>query len=272
MKKKFLVILVLLFFAVGMSNLVLAYDVANELRFPLDNYSRRNNILGTYNHVGNNKYHLGEDVIAVSATRVYAIGNGKIRKAYEGTGYGGMYIIEHTLASGEKILSLYAHLNFATFTKQAGDDVSKGDFLGEIGTTAQNGGWGEHLHFGIKKGGYPSNPNEYVCGDWIFSGYTACESIIGGWYDPSWLISNQLLRLPYRQVGNVAWYPPNKSCIFAERWKYFDSNCDGMNLNSNDICHQEQNKMIIALGGIGSNWQEIIFGFSDLNNIQYCSQ
>lgn len=33
------------------------------------------------------------------------------------------------------------------------------------------------------KGAYPDNPNAYVCGDWIFSGYTACTSVKDDWYE-----------------------------------------------------------------------------------------
>lgn len=234
---------------------VYAYDMADTLQFPLDSYSTMENIRGTYNAVGNNKYHLGEDVHASATTRVYAIGNGKVMHAKDHPSkrdsrgnlirnYGGMYIIEHTLPNGKRACSLGAHMDFATFTKKEGDLVRIGDYLGEVGTTAQNGGWPEHFHFGILKGGYPENPSEYICGDWIFSGYTTCESVVKNWYAPTAFINNQDTYLPYRRVGNVAWFPMNKSCSHAEKWVYFDKNGNGSSMGSLDICFQEANRPV----------------------------
>ncbi len=228
-------------------NSCLAYDSSDVLRFPLEGYSRGGNIWGSYNFVGNNKYHLGEDVYANAGMEVYAIGNGKVMHAmnhpltYDENNspirnYGGMYIIEHTLSSGEKICSLYAHLNFATFTKSEGQDVDKGEYLGKIGTTAQNGGWSEHLHLGILKGEYPSNPNEYICGDWVFSGYSACENVRDDWHSPKEFIETRLReKVSARCIGDICWEPSNEDCYQADRW--FDLRYPPY-LQSDGVCDQ----------------------------------
>jgi hypothetical protein len=247
-----------------------AYEEVNVLQFPLESYSAGANKCGTFNLVVRNKYHLGEDASASAGTEVYAVGNGKIMRARIQTGYGGIYIIEHSLPNGEKFCSLYAHLNFASFTKSEGDEVGAGKYLGKIGTTSQNGGWSEHLHFGIYKGEYPNEPDEYICGDWIFSGYNACQSVLNNWCKPTSFIKS--FQSPYRLVGNVAWYPPNKSCICAEKWIYY--NCGypngGMSVSNNQICYDKEYEMIQALGGLSSNWSNIIFGIFDLNEIGIC--
>ena len=177
----------------------LAYEVANDFVFPLDNYFVGCNKLGGTCY---KPWHLGEDIDAPAKTLVKAVANGIVKHAqyhpptYNADGsintknYGGMYIIEHTLLSGEKICSLCAHMDFSTFTKKVGQTVQKGELLGKVGNYSQNGGFPEHLHFGIRIGAYPANPNEYVCCDWIFSGYTSCYDVLDDWYPPSMLINS----------------------------------------------------------------------------------
>ncbi len=171
-----------------------SYPVADTLRYPLDSYVVGDNYFSRYNLLNNNKWHLGDDCGANAGTNVYAIGAGIIRHAqyhapYWNDGqyypnYGGMYIIEHNV-NGEKVCALYVHMNFATFTKTVGQEVTKGEYLGQVGNRQQNGDFDEHFHFGIRKGEYPADPNAYVYGDWIFSGYTSNESVLNDWHDPS---------------------------------------------------------------------------------------
>jgi len=182
------------------TNQAWSYPVADSVRYPLDDYVVGENDFGAYSLVREDKWHLGDDVSATAGTNVFAIGNGIVRHAAIHTGYGGMYIIEHNV-NGEKVCALYVHMNFATFTKSAWQEVTKGEYLGRIGGYSQNGGWPPHFHGGIRKGAYPDNPpdnpNEYIYGDWIFSGYTANESVLDDWHNPThFLIAHSSL------VGN----------------------------------------------------------------------
>jgi len=239
-----------------------------EWQYPVDNYTSLmgSNVFARYGFVKAGKYHLGDDVSVPARTDVRAIGNGTVKIADDThSDYGGLYVIEHTLSDGNRVCSLYAHLNVESFNKRPAETVCKGEYLGKVGTTAQNGGWSEHLHFGIRKGGYPSD------GNWVFWGYTANASDLNNWYSPTNFISNWSLYLPYRRVANVAWYPPNKSCVQAERWRFFADGCNGMSLGSNSICYQEAENMMAALG-FSTNWWDIIYGPNDLNEIGVCSQ
>lgn len=96
--------------------------------------------------------------------------------------------------------------------------------------------------------------------------------ILGYIYCEGDLAINSPGKLPYRLVGNVAWYPPNKSCIRAEKWRYYNLGYPkgGMSLTNCDICYQKEDEMIESLGGINSNWAEIIFGNSDLGETAEC--
>jgi hypothetical protein len=186
-------LLVLIFCGIGEAQII------DNLQAPLNNYVVPCNHLGTKDTcVENGKWHLGEDANASAGTDVYAIGYGTIKRAQTQAGYGGMYIIEHTLPTGEKVSALYAHMNIGSFVKSVGQIVYKGEYLGKIGNQSQNGGWGEHLHFGIRKGAYPSNSDAYICGDWIFSGYTACSSVLNNWYGPTPFIESNNYAISYQ--------------------------------------------------------------------------
>jgi hypothetical protein len=181
------VLTVLVLFGIG-SKVVWPYQIADTLRYPLDSYVVGANYFGRYDLVRANSWHLGDDVAATAGTNVFAIGNGIVRRAQVQNGYGGTYIIEHDIG-GEKVCALYTHLNFATFTKAVGQEVIKGEYLGQVGNSDQNGGWPIHFHFGIRKGAYPADPNAYIYGDWIFSGYTYGESVLDDWHNPSTFIA-----------------------------------------------------------------------------------
>ncbi len=212
-------------FVIGVvfSGMAHAYSTADSFRFPLDNY-----VVGCNPYWGTcvKAWHLGEDAGASATTKVKAIANGIVKEARTASGYGGIYVIEHTLTSGEKVVSVIGHLNIDSFTKKVDDEVNKGDVLGEVGTSTQNGGWSEHVHTGIHKGAYGSGAK---CGtDWIYAGYTSCSSIKGEWYDPSTFIrkfysnSNPMCsRLNSRFL--LCWESgTNSSCAGGKDWSLYD--------------------------------------------------
>jgi len=189
MKRNVIWLLLLLFFAIMVSD-VNAYQVADSFSFPLDSYVVGSNCFGRYGLVIAKNWHLGEDATAVAGTNVKTIAKGIVKDARTHTGYGGMYIIEHTLLSGEKLCSIYPHMDYSSFAKKVGDEVAKGEYLGKIGTTSQNGGWPEHLHFGIHKGAY--NSVNYLCNganEWSYAGYTGCISVLDDWCNPTEFIN-----------------------------------------------------------------------------------
>jgi hypothetical protein len=91
---------------------------------------------------------------------------------------------------------------------------------------------------------------------------------------PSGGSNNQEAVLQYRRVGNVAWNPSSKSCLYAERWTFFNLGYPngGQSMTSNSICQQEEYEMMMALGGVFSNWWNVIYSPSDLVENGICSQ
>jgi murein DD-endopeptidase MepM/ murein hydrolase activator NlpD len=101
--------------------------------------------------------HLGEDWNKNSGGNtdcgepVYAIGNGKIIYAKEsGVGWGNVVIIEHTLPNGEKVESLYGHLQEILRTD---GEVKLREQIGKVGNA--NGKYLCHLNLKIRVESYP---------------------------------------------------------------------------------------------------------------------
>jgi murein DD-endopeptidase MepM/ murein hydrolase activator NlpD len=69
---------------------------------------------------------------------------------WETTGYGYLVIIDH----GDGYLSYYGHLY--GYYVEVGQEVARGEQIGELGTTGRS--TGPHLHFEIRQDGVQRNP------------------------------------------------------------------------------------------------------------------
>ncbi|NLE77059.1 MAG: M23 family metallopeptidase [Chloroflexi bacterium] len=95
--------------------------------------------------------HRALDISAPKGTTVRAADDGfVVQTAWEDNGYGHCIIIDH----GDGVRTRYAHLS--AFLVSAGDSVSQGQPIGEVGTS----GWatGPHLHFEIIINGTQQDP------------------------------------------------------------------------------------------------------------------
>ena len=102
---------------------------------------------------------------------VYAIGNGRVTYARDaGVGWGNVVIIEHTLPSGEKVESLYGHMQEIL---KAEGEVKKREQIGKVGNA--NGRYPCHLHLELRTSDCPmwNQPG---------GGYARERK---GWLDPS---------------------------------------------------------------------------------------
>ncbi len=115
--------------------------------------------------------HTGLDLLADYGTPVYALGPGEV--IWSGYGiesnlgpdnpYGVAVTIKHEAISNKQtIYSIYAHLSVTHV--EAGDRVSQGDLIGEIGLTGNTSG--PHLHLEVRLGDDSSfitrNPELYI--------------------------------------------------------------------------------------------------------------
>ena len=96
--------------------------------------------------------HLGIDFWVPKNTPINSIFDAEVVYAVNDVGnkkYGGLLILKH-LEDGIEFFTLYGHLSASISNRfKAGDKVKKGDEIGFIGTSTENGNWAPHLHFQI---------------------------------------------------------------------------------------------------------------------------
>ncbi|MBQ9912694.1 MAG: peptidoglycan DD-metalloendopeptidase family protein [Clostridia bacterium] len=102
-------------------------------------------------------FHGGTDIAGggISGKPVYASRAGKVITAVTSNrGYGIYVLIDH----GDGYSTLYAHMS-ARYVS-AGDNVSKGQMIGRVGSTGNS--TGPHLHFEVRYYGEKKNPMNFV--------------------------------------------------------------------------------------------------------------
>jgi 4-aminobutyrate aminotransferase-like enzyme/Ser/Thr protein kinase RdoA (MazF antagonist) len=121
--------------------------------------------------------HTGMDVFMEAGAPVLAPLDGVVLSAQDNAGlqdYGPTIILEHAIPGGPTFYTLYGHLSRESVSGvHAGQAVSKGDRLGEIGDIPVNGGWPPHLHFQIitdlldRTGEFPGVAHPRQCAVWL---------------------------------------------------------------------------------------------------------
>ena len=140
------------------------------------------------------KYHAAEDYHLPAGSPVYAFADGEISFSGRMGGYGWLIIIDHPQAN---IYSLYGHLSPSRWMLESGV-VEKGDLIGYLGDSDENGGSKKnplvtHLHFGIRSG---QRVDYTGFGEWRWmAGWIkSCPSEVG-WLRPSKIITGQEIPL-----------------------------------------------------------------------------
>ncbi|MDK1310534.1 peptidoglycan DD-metalloendopeptidase family protein [Pseudoalteromonas ardens] len=123
------------------------------LKTPL-NGARLSSTFGSRKHpiLGYTRLHAGLDFGAPVGTPIFAAGNGTIKKAGWGGGFGNRIVIRH--ANGYD--TLYAHLNGFAKGVKPGTRVRQGEVIGYLGNTGLS--QARHLHYEVHKHGKPINP------------------------------------------------------------------------------------------------------------------
>jgi murein DD-endopeptidase MepM/ murein hydrolase activator NlpD len=103
---------------------------------------------------GEGAFHTGIDIATAKGEAVRAPADGTVLKAGMGNGYGREVVIDH----GHGIQTIYAHLSGFAVTE--GQDVSRGDILGYVGSSGHS--TGPHLHYEVRIHDTPVNPSKYL--------------------------------------------------------------------------------------------------------------
>jgi murein DD-endopeptidase MepM/ murein hydrolase activator NlpD len=91
--------------------------------------------------------HRGVDFTPGLGAPIFAIADGVVTTAEFGGGYGQYVYIEHEI-NGQRILSVYAHMQRGSSPLRVGEEIQVGDFIGLVGNTGTS--TGAHLHFEIR--------------------------------------------------------------------------------------------------------------------------
>lgn len=100
------------------------------------------------------RMHEGLDIGGVFGDEIVAAESGEVYFTGWISGYGKTVLIDH----GGGMHTLYAHQS--VITSAIGDEVSRGDKIGEIGSTGRS--TGPHLHFEVQIGGVAVDPMQYL--------------------------------------------------------------------------------------------------------------
>jgi murein DD-endopeptidase MepM/ murein hydrolase activator NlpD len=103
---------------------------------------------------GEGEFHTGLDIGAPDGTPVHATGDGTIKVAGLGNGYGRMVVIDH----GHGIVTYYGHLS--GFAVVPGETVLRGQVIGYVGHSGRV--TGSNLHYEVRIRNTPVNPHKYL--------------------------------------------------------------------------------------------------------------
>ncbi len=96
--------------------------------------------------------HLGVDFWLPAETPVHTLFDAEVVAVADNNSYkeyGGLVILKHRVDSWE-FYTLYGHLSRASLTRIAvGQQLAKGDLIGWLGNSDENGSWSPHLHFQV---------------------------------------------------------------------------------------------------------------------------
>jgi murein DD-endopeptidase MepM/ murein hydrolase activator NlpD len=103
---------------------------------------------------GYRSLHDGTDFGAACGTPIRAAAPGRVLEEYFQTAWGNRIIIDHGVHDGVGLATISNHLS--AYAVGVGDEVSRGQVVGYVGTT----GWstGCHLHFTVLANGSPVDP------------------------------------------------------------------------------------------------------------------
>jgi len=108
----------------------------------------------THPILGSRRNHKGVDLAQPNGTPVYATADGMVSRAEPFSSYGNYIQIEH----GGELQTRYAHLS--GYAVAAGQQVTKGQLIGFVGSTGRS--TGPHLHYETRIEGDAVDPQKFL--------------------------------------------------------------------------------------------------------------
>jgi len=105
---------------------------------------------------GCSSYHEGIDFLPGAGAPIGAIASGVVSLARSDRGGLGEHVVVDHVINGQKVQSVYAHMQAGTTLVSVGETVQVGQVLGLVGSTGAS--TGAHLHLEIHVNGVPVDP------------------------------------------------------------------------------------------------------------------
>ncbi|WP_349899763.1 M23 family metallopeptidase [Parafrigoribacterium soli] len=105
---------------------------------------------------GCSSFHEGVDFIPGAGTPIGAIATGVVSLVRSDAGGLGEHVVIDHVLNGQKVQSVYAHMQTGTIIVSRGETVEVGQILGLVGSTGAS--TGAHLHLEIHVNGVPVDP------------------------------------------------------------------------------------------------------------------
>jgi murein DD-endopeptidase MepM/ murein hydrolase activator NlpD len=110
---------------------------------------------------GCSSFHEGLDLTPGVGTPIQAIADGVVSEVGNPSGSFGVYAVVDHVIDGQKVSSLYGHMQRGSLNVSVGDTIKKGQIVGSVGSTGASSG--PHLHISILLGGtVPIDPFAYL--------------------------------------------------------------------------------------------------------------
>ena len=103
---------------------------------------------------GEGAFHTGVDISSQYGDSVRVSADGVVIEADERAGYGRLVVVDH----GFGLTTYYGHLS--SFNVHAGQQVRRGDTIGNVGVSGRS--TGPHVHYEVRINGAPVNPMRYL--------------------------------------------------------------------------------------------------------------
>ena len=103
---------------------------------------------------GEGAFHTGVDISSQYGDGVRATADGIVIEAGDHAGYGRLVVVDH----GFGLTTWYGHLS--SFNVHLGQQVRRGDTLGNVGVSGRS--TGPHVHYEVRINGAPVNPMRYL--------------------------------------------------------------------------------------------------------------
>jgi murein DD-endopeptidase MepM/ murein hydrolase activator NlpD len=103
---------------------------------------------------GEGAFHTGVDISSQYGDAVRVAADGVVIEAETRAGYGRLVVVDH----GYGLTTWYGHLS--TFSVLAGEQLRRGDTIGNVGVSGRS--TGPHVHYEVRINGAPVNPMRYL--------------------------------------------------------------------------------------------------------------